>query len=361
MPSERNGDSEMKDSTSPTGSSRHDGSQVRRTREIECEAADWIAASEGSAWNEARQAQLDAWLAASTANRVAYLRLLSTWRRADRLQALKNQTTPLAGRTAASVAPRRGLGGRLARWLPVQNRWALGGGAIASLVLVAFLGARMAERPPEPGGLHATVRGQQAAVTLADGSRVTLNTDTRLRVELGDHGRRVRLEDGEAYFEVAHDAQRPFVVEVGRQRITVLGTKFTVRRDGDRLRVLVVEGRVQVTAASGATALLKAADTVEATPDSLQLQHESPQAVKDQMGWLQGRLKLDGLTLEQAAAEFNRYNQRQLRISDAHVGAIQIGGTFDATHVEEFARLLRKGFGLNVVERPDVIEVGPPA
>lgn len=356
----RNGVSEMKDSTSPMGNSSQNGSQVRRTLEIECEAADWIAASEGTAWNEERQAQLEAWLAASTANRVAYLRLLSAWRRADRLQVLRNQTPSMAGRATASVAPRRAFGSALVRWPTFGAGWALGAGAVASLVLVAFLGVRLVESPPARDSLHATARGQQAAVMLADGSRVTLNTETRLRVELGDHGRHVRLEGGEAYFEVAPDAKHPFVVEAGRQRITVLGTKFTVRRDADRLRVLVVEGRVQVTAASGATALLKAADIVEATPDSLQLQHESPQVVKDLMGWLHGRLKLDGMTLEQAAAEFNRYNQRQLRISDAHVGAIRIGGTFDATNVEEFARLLRKGFGLTVVERPDVIEVGPP-
>jgi len=351
----------MKDGTSPTGTGSRNGSQVRRARDIECEAADWIAASESSAWNEARQAQLEAWLAASTANRVAYLRLLNAWQRADRLQVLRNQTAFGATGTSVAVAPRRGLREALAQWLTAQNRWTLGGGVIASLVLVGFFGARLVEPPPEQGTVHATVRGQQAAVTLEDGSRITLNTDTRLRVELADRERRVRLEGGEAYFEVAHDAERPFVVEVGRQRVTVLGTKFTVRRDADRLRVLVIEGRVQVTAASGATALLKTADTVEATPNSLQLQHESPQAIKDLTGWLQGRLKLDGMTLEQAAAEFNRYNRRQLHISDAQVGAIQIGGTFDATNVEEFARLLRRGFGLNVVEQRDVIEVGAPA
>jgi transmembrane sensor len=339
----------MNDRTAAAGSP---GAEGRRAA-IEHEAADWIAARDGEHWSEERQHALDAWLAAATAHRVAYLRLLRTWERADRLQVLRG--VPAPARAAAS-----GSQGRA--WLPRTRGRRLGGGALATTALAALLvvgGPALLQRGPA-GETHATALGQQTLVTLADGSRVTLNTDTRVRASVDERQRRVWLERGEAYFEIAHDAGRPFVVEVGRQQVTVVGTKFSVRRDGERLRVQVLEGRVRVTSASGATALLAAADVADATPSSLQLQHESPQALENRMGWLHGQLRLDGMTLAQAAAEFNRYNRRQLRIVDADTAAIRIGGSFEAGNVDAFARLLRAGFGLQVHEAAEVIEVGAP-
>ena len=88
--------------------------------------------------------------------------------------------------------------------------------------------------------------GGREAVTLADGSRVTLNTRTRGRALVNEQERRFWLEEGEAYFEVAHDPARPFVVMAGKDRVTVLGTRFSVRYEDGRTEVTVLEGRVRL-------------------------------------------------------------------------------------------------------------------
>src|SRR5690606_85904 len=93
---------------------------------------------------------------------------------------------------------------------------------------------------------YETQVGGRESVPLPDGSRVELNTDSKLRAAMTGEKREVWLERGEAYFEVKHDRMRPFVVWAGDRRITVLGTKFSVRRAGARVRVAVAVGRVQV-------------------------------------------------------------------------------------------------------------------
>src|SRR5690606_20728867 len=98
----------------------------------------------------------------------------------------------------------------------------------------------------EVRGAYATRPGEQKVATLKDGSRIALNTDTRLDVRFDAGRRRIRLDRGEAMFEVAHDADRPFVVVAGDTRVQALGTVFIVRRTGDDVVVTLVKGRVAV-------------------------------------------------------------------------------------------------------------------
>jgi transmembrane sensor len=321
-------------------------------RAVDAAAADWLAARDGQGWTPERQQALDDWLAQSTTHLVAFLRLEAAWTRSDRLQALQGSTrtlddTPLP-RSASSF------------WSHRVTRW--GAGAAAALGLALSIGLS------EPGGVwpwhagesHVTAVGERAVVALTDGSSLTLNTDTRLRTEVDARERRVWLDSGEAYFDIAHDAQRPFVIHAGAQRVTVIGTRFSLRRDGDRLRVRVVEGRVQVDGQSGASAILAAADVADvsgAARSSLKLAHETPEAVAGGLAWMQGKLQLDGMTLAQAAAEFNRYNRRTLRIENERAAQTRIDGTFDVNNVDGFARLLRAGFGLKVEERENEIVI----
>ncbi|WP_431263182.1 FecR family protein [Roseateles chitinivorans] len=326
-------------------------------RAVDAMAADWLAARDGEGWNPDRQRALDDWLAQSTTHLVAFLRLESAWTRADRLQALQGSQGSQGVEYESDVPVPSRTFARPAFWTRRVTRW--GAGATAALGLALSIGLS------EPGGVwpwragesHVTAVGERAVVALTDGSSLTLNTDTRLRTEVDARERRVWLDSGEAYFDIAHDARRPFVIHAGAQRVTVIGTRFSLRRDGDRLRVRVVEGRVQVDGQSGASAVLAAADVGEATRASLKLAHETPQAVAGGLAWMQGQLQLDGMTLAQAAAEFNRYNRRTLRIENERAAQTRIDGTFDVNNVDGFARLLRAGFGLKVEERGDEIVI----
>ena len=166
-------------------------------------------------------------MTASTLNRVAYLRLKASWQRANRLSALS--TTAVLRAFACSS-------GLLARPRLLAIR--------GLLLLVAGRGGWQLWRGREQ--VFATAVGRTQSVRLADGSRMELNTNTRVRTDVTAARRVVMLDSGEAYFDVVHDAARPFVVYAGNRRITDLGTKFSVFRNGDDVRVTVREGRVKV-------------------------------------------------------------------------------------------------------------------
>jgi transmembrane sensor len=307
--------------------------------DIEEQAAAWIARRDGEHWSDELQQQLQAWLEAAVAHRVAYLRLDSSWRRADRLSSMH-----APGR--AAVPPRR-----------LARSWRVGAGLL--LAGAALFAATGSLRQPAS---YQTAIGEHRPVELADGTHVQLNTATRLRASVDAHARTVTLDGGEAYFEVAHDAAHPFVIEAGAARVTVLGTRFSVRRDGARVAVMVVEGRVKVEShAAGdapASVILTGNDTAVAGSDgALRVAHEQPGQLARQLGWRQGKLFLDQMTLGDAAQEFNRYNRVQLVVADAAVAQIHIGGSFNVDNVAGFARLLEQGFGLKVERGADRITV----
>ncbi|WIT13316.1 FecR domain-containing protein [Paucibacter sediminis] len=314
---------------------------------IEARAAGWIAERDraGSAWPAERQAALEAWLNAATAHRVAWLRLDQAWRRADRLRALQAAPSPVSSRPS----PRP--------WWQQQRRAI--GGALAGLGLLALVLAVQVVAPLRGNDAqsYATARGQREAVALADGSRLTLNTATKLRTAVTAKQREVWLEQGEAFFDIAHDASRPFVVHAGRQTVTVLGTKFSLLREGERLRVAVLEGRVQVQAEQSRPAVLVRDDTAVAEASNVLVSRQTSQQVNAALSWLQGKLVFDQVSLAEAASQFNRYNRKQLVITDAAAARIGIGGVFDANNAEAFARLLHAGFGLQVQVSEEEIRV----
>jgi transmembrane sensor len=197
-------------------------------------------------------------------------------------------------------------------------------------------------------------------VPLADGSRVELNTSTRLRAKVSHDRRIVWLDRGEAYFEVAHDASRPFVVYAGARRITVLGTKFLVRREGEGVEVAVVEGRVRVDPIRqqrARPAVLTRGDLALAKGEATLLAPPSIQKVETELSWREGMLVFDRSTLADAVTEFNRYNRRKLVVEGDAAANVRIGGSFEAQNIDAFARLLQQAFGLSVKDDGEEIVI----
>jgi transmembrane sensor len=308
--------------------------------ETEKLAADWLAREDRGLAAEEADAR-DLWLNASSLNMVAYLRLKAGWQRADRLAALKSPSR--------TDLPRRSL---VAPALAV---------AAALLVLVAGGAWLYWPRPAEPQPQHyATAIGQRQEVRLADGTRVELNTNTRVHASVTATRRTVTLEEGEAYFDVVHDAARPFVVYAGNHRITDLGTKFSVFRNGDDVRVTVREGRVKVEIlgqASGSAPVVTEAGHQLVTKNSESLLLAKPDAeIADALSWRDGVLVFNQQTLAEAAEQFNRYNSRQIFV-EGSARRIRIGGSFKADNVDVFVLLLHRGFGLSVSNQGDRIVV----
>jgi transmembrane sensor len=303
----------------------------------EIAAAGWLARQDRGL-SPADEIALAAWLEESVLNRVAYLRLKAVWLRADRLGALKRPGK--AEGKAGWRSPRLGL-------------------AAAGLAAL-LLGGYWATDRPSPKTEYATAVGQRETVRLADGTRMELNTGTRVHAEVTDKKRVVTLDSGEAYFDVVHDAGRPFVVLAGNRRITDLGTKFSVYRNGDDVQVTVTKGKVQVDilnkSAVAAPVQATGGDVVMARRDETLVVSRAAEEISKDLSWRRGMLIFNQETLAAAAAQFNRYNVKQI-VVEGKARKIRIGGSFKADNVDGFTALIHRGFGLSISEKDNRVIV----
>ncbi len=323
-----------------------------QTESIEAAAAAWLARQDSARWTSEDELALQAWLAENTSHRVAWLRLRASWERADQLEALSgtlDKEPPITLRKSSWP------------WAQARQRW--WGVALVSLVVVGLVGLWWAERAPTGEERYGTPVGGMAAVTLADGSRLTLNTRTRARTLVNEQERKVWLEEGEAFFDVQPDPARPFIVTAGGDLITVLGTKFSVRHEGGRTQVTVLEGRVRLDRADtpqlkakATPTLIKNNDSVVSQAGGLLVMAKTPEQVQQDLSWRQGRLVFDRMALGEIAAEFNRYNRKQM-IVEGEAAEVRMGGSFDSQNAEGFARLVHEAFGLTLSVEKDAIRL----
>ena len=203
-----------------------------------------------------------------------------------------------------------------------------------------------------------------SGIPVAFGDYVSLMFDLQLaalRADVTREHREVWLDKGEAYFEVAHDKAHPFTIYAGKRKVTVLGTKFSVRRNGDEVQVTVVEGKVRVDPVDapkptppavltpGQIAIAKGAATL-VTPKTLA-------AAQSELSWRQGMLVFDQYTVERAAEEFNRYNRRKIVVTSPEAADIRIGGTFETDNIDGFVELLQQGYGLKIEKTDDTVKI----
>ncbi len=305
-------------------------------KDVDLRAAEWLERREREDWNEADQAALDGWFAASSAHRIAYLRVEAAWTRAHRLGALRR---PNRSGAVFAATGRLHLLARIA----------------AAVAILSAVGAGTAIYfKPLPQKVYATAIGERKTLALGDGSRVEMNTDTVLRVAADGRARTVWLEKGEAYFQVRHDSAHPFTVMAGGHRVTDLGTKFLVRTDAQKLQVSLVEGSIRFDAPDGRMReplLLAPGDSVTAKQNTIVVTRNSERELARDLGWRRGVLVFDNTTLADAVTEFNRYNREKIVIADPAVAQLRIDGTFPNENLAVFARAAQQLFELHIVER----------
>jgi transmembrane sensor len=273
--------------------------------------------------SSSEQAALDAWVSADARHLGALARAQALWLEADRTQIYRS------ARTA-------GAKGHLAlKWrAPLRWAWAA---SVVMLVGSAIYGWQ------SYAATHiSTDIGEIRHIPLADGSSVTLNTHSRVSVEYSKGTRTVRLDRGEALFDVAHDVTRPFIVEAGMVRVRAIGTEFVVRRNGQSdAQVTVARGTVDVwreIATPEPSVRLSTGLRTNATPVAVQIpQQLSESEVARSIAWQDGILDLDGRTLGEAAAEFNRYNRETVVISDPSLAGRKVVGRFHTSDPKGFA------------------------
>jgi transmembrane sensor len=320
-------------------------------RQIEQAAAAWLVRSDCEEWNHAEQAELHAWLSASTAHRVAFVRLQAAWQQAGRLKALaggmtKNGASPPGEQPRALPPARLEAPRRYRMRVPRMLGGSVAAAGLAAAVVVGWLAWS------HQGTSYRTAIGGIAAISMKDGSTVTLNTNSGIRVALNETERRVDLERGEAFFEVAKDPSRPFIVRIGDQRVIAVGTKFSVRREPNHVRVIVTEGRVRVEHSESHepadVALISAGGVAVAGVAGVLVQDKSLSDAEERLSWRQGIVIFRETLLSDAVAEFNRYNTRQIYIEDSALGSLRIGGHFRTNNAEGFVRLLADALPIRV-------------
>jgi len=239
----------------------------------------------------------------------------------------------------------------------VQSRFAW---AAAAVLLIGVGLALFIRQTPQE---FRTALGEQRSLLLADGSRATLNTASTIEVILKKGRREVRLVQGEALFEVAHDAARPFVVRAGNALLKDVGTQFNVDIRSNGTTVTVVEGEVAVDSAATSESaaaqsgigdtvealILRANDRVLVTPAGV----GTPQRgvnVAASVAWIQRQLMFEHRPLGEVAEEFNRYNKDRIDIDSAELKRQEVTGVFDAKDPASFVAFLSSVPGVEIRE-----------
>jgi transmembrane sensor len=350
-------------------------------RRVEEQAAEWVVCLQEGLTEEQRKG-LHEWLEADPGHSEALVRMAELWDAFDALAELA-ETFPLTQRAAerpktwtlkvvafAALAV-LAIGVSITMYL----RWGSAGHAPGT----PEVSARRVEpaRPEAPSAATAsefsahnyhTPVGSQLAAPLSDGSVITLNTDTSVDVEYTASQRLIVLRKGEANFNVAHDATRPFQVQVGARVVQALGTVFNVKLGtGKDVRVSVSEGTVKVldrppsqpTRAAPAPAhtelLVRAGDQATIGDDGEQVRHIGVSQIEANSAWQHGMLVYKGETLATVIADVSRYTTVRFSISDDSIRSKRVGGVFRAGDVDGLLVALRESFGIDARREGNVI------
>jgi transmembrane sensor len=330
--------------------------KLRTRAEIEEEAATWIWRME-SAPSGTDPEGFEAWLRQDPRHRRAVEELSKVWETLDGLSDPRcNEPLPdLAEAPAASA---------------VRSRRPVWFAAAAALVAAVTGTIWWAERSEMQ--VLATAVGQHRTVTLADGSVVSLNTNSIVETNIGRSAREIYLKKGEAHFEVAHDRLRPFLVHAGDAVVRAVGTEFEVRVRADRhVDVLVNEGRVEVQpdiAAVPATAAPEMSDLPVATVKvkavsageelstavtNYAVTPISPEQLSSDLAWRDGAVVFDSEPLSQAISEIQRYTDARIAISDPAIAALPVGGRFKTDDLQGFLNGLEAALPVSIRRTSD--------
>lgn len=331
---------------------------------VEDQAAGWFARMRSDRRDAQLRTRFDAWIGADPAHERAYRELEQLWcgltphGRSQEIRSLTSAALADAQRTQTVWRRTRSLSRALAAGIAVV--------ALGALLLTSLL--------PLQQGHYQTAPGDRHTVTLRDGSQIVLNTDTAVRVQFGWRTRAIVLERGQAHFKVAHAVVRPFEVDTGNGVVRALGTAFDVYRDGNDVRVTLVEGKVEVASqwsqepTAGAlphgvlparSAVLEPGQQVSITAVGL-----TPVKATDpskETAWLNGRLVFDDERLQDAVSEVNRYSPVKLVLADRELADLRISGVFRAGRAETFVDALRASYPIQVMSAADSTLVLKPA
>lgn len=316
------------------------------------QAADWLARQQSGAMSAAESDALEQWLQVDTRHRQAFAQCQQLGLMTDFLKGDPELNT---GLPEIRKAVRR----RSRRY--TQWRWASG---VAAVVLVAV--AALLVRDYYAIDYYQTGIGDQRVVHLDDGSTLMLNTDSRVGVRYLRKQLALVLERGEAFFMVAKNPSRPFVVHVQGSEVRALGTAFNVALQADKVRVAVTQGVVEVRAEDGGGGLIPLATMLPGQGIRYLAVRPGdnsgviPVNLEQVTAWQTRRIYFDNERLEDAIAEYNRYTTRKMVLVGSALADQRISGVFNIGDADGFAFALEQGFGARIRQNNQRILVLEP-
>ncbi|ESQ76971.1 FecR family protein [Asticcacaulis sp. YBE204] len=286
---------------------------------VTAEAAVWLVRLSGDDRTPEMEAAFDTWLKTTPGGEAAFEDLASIW-------------TDLPG-GAEAYQRRQRSPARLRA--PTHRIW-FSGMAVAACAIVGLAAALWMSQPQ----VYETRRGEIRTETLADGSVVKLNTDSKIEVQLGWKTRELKLVSGEARFDVAHDPRKPFIVETDDGTVKALGTSFIVRNESEKTTVILLKGKVGINPAHGSDpGLTKVLEPGERAviASSRKVSIDRPE-LKAITAWEEGKVLFSNTPLPQAIAEMNRYSGKPIVLKSQRAGGVTVSGTFRTGDSHEFAR-----------------------
>jgi transmembrane sensor len=325
----------------------------RDRSDIEAEARAWLIRLDAGARESSELRELREWLGRSPLHQEAFDRAAAAWNELDGL-----------GRWLELNA-----GSREARGPRLLRPAVLTAAVAVTAVLIAWVAVPLWKPQAAYRAEHATSIGEVRTVSLPDGTQVQLNTATQIAVVTDRGARLVRLDSGEAWFRVAHDPDRPFVVYASRLAVRAIGTAFSLRVEDRRVDLTVTEGRVEI--ASLRQALPESAELHLQRFDEAgsrmavdqgqhvvydgsieQVSRWNPPQVERSLSWRDGMLIFDNDTLSDIVSEISRYTPQKIVISDSDIQDLRFGGYFRVGDVSSILATFEEDFGLRV-ERID--------
>jgi len=299
------------------------------------EAADWCARLNSRTVSTGELEEFYSWRR-DPANAAAYAETERSWRAARALGGdadIADALGEVLMRPAASAGWWRG-------W-----RIQLSAACVALLAVVMIVWG--VTRPQ----ILETAVGEQRLTQLADGSRVRLDTHSRVEVRLHRAERDITLTAGQAFFEVAKDPGRPFLVTANGSTVRAVGTRFGVRMDGDTVAVVLADGSVRVAGARAGGTMLRPGEAV--TLIGGKVGAPGPADVEALTSWTTGRLIFRDTPLVSAVAEMNRYGRVPIELATRRADALRVNGVFDSGNIDAFVAAASAVSGLRIDRTPD--------
>ncbi|MEW6981413.1 FecR domain-containing protein [Colwelliaceae bacterium 6471] len=320
---------------------------LHTTNTIDDEASLWLVRLDNGNLSDASRKELKIWLSADKRHPAALKAMADIWDDMDEVLNIIDDKHPSNNVTLWPVLK------------PVFK-------PVMLAATISFLAVLLWFSPTESvqKSVYATLIGQQMDTTFDDGSIVHLNTNSRIEAEFSDDKRIIKLVKGEALFEVAHDANRPFIVYAGDRLVQAIGTKFVIHLDAENIQVTVTDGKVKMSKVALNTKLAdikelnsaaiqkddvyitKGEKVLVGSDQSPKLTHINPENITRELSWLDGKLIFDNEELFDVITEINRYFDITIVLKDPSLHNIRISGRFDLGDSEALIEALELSFNI---------------